>query len=411
MLSLLWHITHYPTFGVVGLRKVEPYPFVYETFVKGRWQKRPLIETFAIEFQDKPREYYAEAIKRGDILINNQPVTTDYIPRNNDILTHAIHRHEPPVTAQKVELLRVDEDLLVVNKPSSLPIHPTGRYHHNTVLHILRSPEFGLEELYPVNRLDRLTSGLCLIARTKTAAQNLMAVFQDRTVEKTYLCRVRGVFPEEEITCSEPILTISPKLGINAVSPDGKECTTVFKRLSTNGLTSVVECKPLTGRTHQIRVHLQFLGHPIANDPLYCCDVWGKEMGKGGVAAGDIDSIVRQLGPHAFPDLAPVSASEPEDTAPQPQPPQQQEQQVTRTFPPAPGCTECLLTRRDPTPEQLSIWLHSWRYEWDGNMYETPIPEWAQEGFSGDKVLEVRFWKWGGKWDGRAAGAVEEGEG
>ncbi|KND01530.1 RluA family pseudouridine synthase [Spizellomyces punctatus DAOM BR117] len=392
-----------------GLRKVKPYKFVYQTYAKGRWQGRPIIEVFAKEFQDKPRDYYEKAICTGKILINNERISLDYVLRNGDLLSHSIHRHEPPISDQTVEIVYSDTDMLVVNKPSSIPIHPTGRYHHNTILHILRSPEFNYSNLFPVNRLDRLTSGLCLIARNKKRSQELMVEFQQRNVEKTYLCRVRGEFPTEEIICEEPILTVSHKLGVNTVSPEGKECKTIFKRWSYNGLTSVVECKPLTGRTHQIRVHLQYLGYPIANDPIYCCDIWGPSLGKGGIEKGQLDSVLKELTPHAYPqdvqdhtDSALITVGQLQSDAEE----ASSNQQIADTL--EADCSECLIQRMDPIPEQLQIWLHSWKCEWDRGKYETPIPNWADPDFDGDKKLIDRFWKHGGKWDGLACGVLVE---
>ncbi|KAJ3011153.1 RNA pseudouridylate synthase domain containing protein 2 [Thoreauomyces humboldtii] len=382
-----------------GLRKVRPYEFEYRTYVKGRWLGRPIIETFAQEFQDKPREYYEKAIELGRIRINENIVTGAYCPRSGDVLTHVMHRHEPPVTADPLQIVFKDENVLVVNKPSSIPIHPTGRYHHNTMLHILRSPEFGFSDLSPANRLDRLTSGLCLVGRNRESTANLAKEFQDRTVEKTYLCRVRG---DGETTCEEPILTISVKLGVNVVSPEGKPCRSVFKKQSYNGLTSVVECKPYSGRTHQLRVHLQWLGHPIANDPIYGSEIaWGPEVGKGGLASGSISDVLAKLTPT---DEQRSVASEPAAPADPPVP-------VTNDIMPFPDCEECTIRRVDPLPEQLTIWLHSWRYafsEGEGSSYETPVPSWAEEGFEGDKVLVERFWKHGGRWDGRGVGSILE---
>lgn len=90
----------------------------------------------------------------------------------------------------------------------------------------------------------------------------------------------------EEITCNEPIELISPKIGISYVSPNGRECTTTFKKLNYNGKTSTVLCKPLTGRMHQIRVHLQYLGFPITNDCFYNNHIFGPKKGKLGDYGG-----------------------------------------------------------------------------------------------------------------------------
>ncbi len=102
-------------------------------------------------------------------------------------------------------------------------------------------------------------------------------------LEKEYVCRVEGEFPEGEVVCEEPILVVSFRVGLSRVDPKGKESRTVFQRLNYNGRSSVVRCLPLTGRTHQIRVHLQFLGFPILNDPIYGSSAWGPNRAKGGL--------------------------------------------------------------------------------------------------------------------------------
>lgn len=109
------------------------------------------------------------------------------------------------------------------------------------------------------------------------------------------MCRVEGEFPEGELVCEEPILVLSFKIGLCRVDPKGKECRTVFQRLSFNGETSVVRCLPLTGRTHQIRVHLQYLGFPILNDPIYGSSAWGPHKGKGGLVGKSNEELVQAL--------------------------------------------------------------------------------------------------------------------
>ena len=109
------------------------------------------------------------------------------------------------------------------------------------------------------------------------------------------MCRVDGEFPEKELVCEEPILVVSFKVGVCRVHPKGKECRTVFQRLSFNGSTSVVRCLPLTGRTHQIRVHLQYLGFPIVNDPIYGASAWGPLRGKGGEVGKSDEELLKDL--------------------------------------------------------------------------------------------------------------------
>lgn len=106
---------------------------------------------------------------------------------------------------------------------------------------------------------------------------------------------MEGEFPEGELVSEEPILVVSFKIGICRVDPKGKDCRTVFQRLSFNGKTSVVRCRPLTGRTHQIRVHLQYLGFPILNDPIYGSSAWGPHRGRGGLVGKSNEELLQAL--------------------------------------------------------------------------------------------------------------------
>ncbi|KAG7465611.1 hypothetical protein MATL_G00155370 [Megalops atlanticus] len=214
--------------------------------------------------------------------------------QNNDFLRNTVHRHEPPVCGRPLEILVDNGEVVVVDKPPSLPVHPCGRFRHNTVIFIL-GKERGLCGLHTVHRLDRLTSGVLLFARTLDVSKRLDQLVRDRQVEKEYVCRVVGEFPEGELVCEEPILVVSFKVGVCRVDPKGKPCRTAFQRLSWNGRSSVVLCKPLTGRTHQIRVHLQFLGYPILNDPIYGSSAWGPTRAKGGLLGMSDEQLLQAL--------------------------------------------------------------------------------------------------------------------
>lgn len=265
-----------------GLRKVYPYPFTFSTYCKGRWVGQKLVDIVSKEFRTYSVDRYRQNIDNGQIKVNGKNVSVDYVLDHNDYISNTIHRHEVPVTMAPVNIIHLSKDLVVVDKPSSIPVHPCGRYRHNSLVFIL-GKEYNLIELRTLHRLDRLTSGLLFMARNFETAVRLMAEMANRDVQKEYVCRVVGDFPQGTIEVDQPIDVISHKLGIFWIKPTGKVSKTMFKRLSCNGKTSVVKCYPLTGRTHQIRIHLQYLGFPIVNDPLYNHPVWGPNLGKGGV--------------------------------------------------------------------------------------------------------------------------------
>ncbi|XP_033625770.1 RNA pseudouridylate synthase domain-containing protein 2-like [Asterias rubens] len=264
-----------------GLRKVTPYVFVFEAHVKGRWMKRSVMDVFRNEFRSETPEYYQKAISSGLITIDGKKVSLDKILVNNEFLRSMVHRHEPPVTSQPLDLITVDEEYVVINKPASIPVHPCGKYRHNTIIFLL-GKEYGFTGLHTIHRLDRLTSGLLMFARTREVSQRVDAYVRERKLTKTYVCKVVGEFPSDPLDCVQSIVIVSHKIGVCRVGPAGKECKTHFKRLSYDGHTSIVKCFPHTGRMHQIRVHLQYLGYPIVNDPLYNNPVWGPQLGKGG---------------------------------------------------------------------------------------------------------------------------------
>jgi len=259
------------------LRHCPPYWHVYETSAKKRWYDRELLEMLVTEFRDRTKEYYHWAIHTGLCQINHEKTHPRHRLKNGDVMSNRVHRHEPPVTTEPVKILFRDEEKghLVVRKPGSIPVHAAGRYGKHTLIHMIKHG-LNVPVIYTTNRLDRLTSGLMVCSTTKEAAQKIGDAFNRGAVRKAYVCRVQGKFPEEEIDCREPILAIDRQAGVNLVHPLGKECQTIFKRLSYDAETdtSVVYCRPITGRTHQIRVHVQYLGYPIPNDPLYAHSIW-----------------------------------------------------------------------------------------------------------------------------------------
>ena len=330
-------------------------------------------------------EYYRQSIVEGAIQLNGKPViSTKAVVKNGDIISHTLHRHEPPVTGEDVGIVHEDEDMIVINKPAGVPVHPAGRYNYNSVVEIIRAERgHGFNPL-PCNRLDRLTSGIMFIAKHKKAAEKLTEQLTQRTIRKQYVARVRGEFPEGDVVCEQPILQISPKLGLNRVRANGKEARTVFKRLayyptsSTNGTTSregysIVRCLPLTGRTHQLRVHLQFLGHPITNDPIYSnARVFGPDLGKDASTSDDDESIIDRLSRMGKDQVADAIAYHDEMVADY-----EKKKAEKMTGEKCDVCGTDLYS--DPGPHELGIYLHAKKYECmdDSWSYETPLPDWA----------------------------------
>lgn len=202
---------------------------------------------------------------------------------------------------------------------------------------------------------------------------------------------MEGEFPEGEVVCEEPILVVSFKIGLCRVDPAGKDCRTVFQRLSFNGRTSTVRCLPLTGRTHQIRVHLQYLGFPILNDPIYGSAAWGPHRGKGGQVGKSDEELLRALvEEHDAQEKlhTPAAADAGRTDGSCQQVGAETTSQSTSCPPPHPPngtptrdhlCTECKLVRADPGEKELVMYLHALRYKGPDFEYRTRLPDWARE--------------------------------
>ncbi|ANZ73685.1 BA75_01612T0 [Komagataella pastoris] len=357
---------------VNGLRRVTPYYFTFLTHCKQRWQDRKLIDVFKSEFRMKPFSYYYNAIANGEVKLNDQVANVDSVLRNGDLISHRIHRHEPPVTLDEIEIAYEDDEIMVINKPSGIPVHPTGRYRHNSITMIMKQ-EMGTIA-HTCNRLDRLTSGIMFLGKTAKKTAKMVQQIKERNVGKVYIAKCKGKFPLGLQTVDKPLLTIDPRLTFNLVDlEDGKAAKTLFRRISydVKDDTSIVKCMPLTGRTHQIRVHLQFIGYPIANDPVYSSPyVWGPTLGKG---------FLHKKNPEYLQEVSERSEKIGKT------------KQSTSWYYPEEsgellleeGCEVCGSEMySDPGVNDLILWLHAYRYysheqSWD---YSTKMPKWSIEG-------------------------------
>lgn len=258
------------------------------------------------EFRSRTKEHYLEEIRKGhfgvirqDEILEPEEVLSSPL-RNNDVVQTLAHKHEPPVLQWSQEeadvpgckiagfgVVHEDENLLVIDKPSGIPIHPTGQFYQNTITEILKS--HGCAAL-PCYRLDKLTSGLLILAKNTLTAAKIQERIREHDMIKLYVARVKGRFPHatsDPIEMSvpfqnsalitqelSPVYTVEPKKQFPAGLAPVKNAATSFYPLKylPEFDQSLVVCRPLTGRTHQIRIHLSRLGHPIVNDPFYNLD-------------------------------------------------------------------------------------------------------------------------------------------
>ena len=301
------------------------------------------------------------------------------------MISHRLHRHEPAVSSQPIDILHNDGQLLVVNKPSSLPVHPSGRYRFNTLVEVLQHDLNLTTPLGVVNRLDRLTSGVCMLT-VGGAKSQIHKDMANRRFTKEYIARVAGHFPTGVIRCSEPLKLLDHKLGVVVVDTEsGKEATTSFEliqHLGGNGEKvpeeSIIRCFPTTGRTHQIRVHLLTLGFPISNDPLYSHPCWRDAK----ISTDDILSTLmrEQLKSEEEPNSY---SKEPRDA---PSNSDLKVENYTNSSLKSPGqnasrvlCLDCARTTPlpDPTAEVLCLYLHAHKYSCEEWSYTADPPAWA----------------------------------
>ncbi|GAB2249210.1 hypothetical protein Droror1_Dr00012569 [Drosera rotundifolia] len=349
-----------------GRRHVRPYYFEFISHVKDRWAGKTIVDLFAAEFKGRPYDYYVQAVKCGRIKVDDQNVSVSYRVKTSHKISHFLHRHEPPVMAWDVSILHEDEDVLTICKPASIPVHPCGQYRKNTVLGILEA-EHDLAPLFPIHRLDRLVSGLLILARNASKADAFRREIEGGLVQKQYVAKVVGIFPEGQQVVNANVSydhregrsTFEVNSGSSGSMLKGKASCTKFTTITTNGTHSLVLCEPVTGRTHQIRVHLQYTGHPIANDMLYLSESVASRSTQGtrasrAATAGLSKSLASDNG---IQDRFEVF---PED------------------FINDPMCTHCpSLAPNGYEGHEEGLWLHCVKYSGPGWTYECPYPDWA----------------------------------
>ena len=232
------------------IRVVRPYPFTFATYAKARWLGRTVLDVYVAEFGSYPKSYYQSAITEGRILVNGERADCEYKIKGNDELSHTVHRHEPVVaistslqqssssdenTSHKpyIRVVHEDDNVIVVDKPATLPVHPCGSYNFNSLNHILSDQDPSLEgKLFHVHRLDRLTSGLTIVAKSTETAKILGKCITDRDhCHKVYLARVKGKFPleapmKDKLSFEGKDLTKSPCVYGEWSSGDSDDCNT-----------------------------------------------------------------------------------------------------------------------------------------------------------------------------------------
>lgn len=235
------------------------------------------------KLESTSRTKIQNAAQAGNILVNEKSVKANYKIKPNDVISivlpHPPHEFELLPQDIPINILYEDDDLIIVDKKPGMVVHPGhGNWDGtliNALLHHLRDiPLFQSGEMRPglVHRIDKDTSGILVIAKTEFALNNLAKQFYDRTTKRRYLALVWGGFDEDEGTITGHIGRSLKDRTRQQVFPDGEEgkhAVTHYKVMERLGYVTLVECRLETGRTHQIRAHMEYIGHPIFNDQRY----------------------------------------------------------------------------------------------------------------------------------------------
>lgn len=238
---------------------------------------RGLLDFHTRRFKYQTSEQWRLEIGRGKVTVNGKAATSDYLLQIDDIVAYSYVHIEPPVD-MNIQIMHEEESFLVANKPGNLPSHADGKYIRNTLIFLLRQrlADRGFRgAIHLAHRLDRETSGLIVTAKTKSAHQSLLRQFEARTVAKEYIAMARGVINDSSfevkgflVPDSDSCISIKKKV-VSDDGPGAKYSATAFEVMERFAACTMLRCRPLTGRTNQIRAHLAHAGHPLVGDKLY----------------------------------------------------------------------------------------------------------------------------------------------
>lgn len=237
------------------------------------------IDKFLIDKLDMSRSKIQEMIEKKLILVNGKKTKNSYTLRLNDIVEVTGKLEiETDILPEKMDLDIVYEDdyLMVINKPSGLVVHPAAGHFNGTLVNGLLAHTKDLSsnngEIRPgiVHRIDKDTSGLLVVAKDDKTHEALSLQLKDKTLSRIYVALVKGRINHDTGTIDAPIgRDPYDRKKMCVTDENSKEAITHFKVLERYKNASLIECKLETGRTHQIRVHMNYIGHPIINDPVY----------------------------------------------------------------------------------------------------------------------------------------------
>ncbi len=245
------------------------------------------LDTYLASKLDISRSKIQKLIKQEKILVNNKIENSSYLVNYNDtILVNDELDFEIHIKPQdiSIDIVYENEDLLIINKASGMVVHPAPGNYENTLVNALLG-KFSLSnnQLRPgiVHRLDKDTSGLMIVAKNDWAHEKLSTMIKNKDIKRTYLALVSGVINHDTGTIDAPIGRDSnnrEKMTITDVN--GKDAITHFKVIERFKNHTLIQCMLETGRTHQIRVHMAYINHPVVNDFVYGKELIDKDFGQ-----------------------------------------------------------------------------------------------------------------------------------
>ena len=235
------------------------------------------LDIFLMEELDLSRSKVEQLIKDGHVLVNDKKVKPSYSVKIGDKIDYEIVYEDMDIEPEDIPLNFVyeDDDVIVVNKPNGMVVHPAPGNYHGTLVNALM---FHMKELSNINgelrpgivhRIDADTTGLLMIAKNNKAHEILAKELEEKKTKRKYVALVWGVIEEDTATIDAPIGRSSKDRKKMDVVAGGKKAVTHITVLERYKDATLIECELETGRTHQIRVHLNYIGHPIVNDPTY----------------------------------------------------------------------------------------------------------------------------------------------